>query len=385
MRLLYLHGQAIDTWEANVIQVLHMCCAFSESGVKVTLAVPGRIGDEKQILDAARNQIGKNVCFAVRPYRKFTLCGRFSMVGGYREAGCMLRAERTDYCFTRNPVYLNAALKHGIPTIFESHDATIHNNAPWNALWTRNLIRNSHHRQFIKFIAISHRLADEWTARGIPPDKVVILHDGVDIDSFHLVSGQAAVRKQLDLPPGKKIVLYTGSLFADRGVERILDLARYFRNASFVIVGGPEERTKYYADEARKQRLPNITMVGRIAHHKVKEYLTAADVLLMIWSSKVRTINYCSPLKMFEYMAAGRIIVGDAFPTIREVLTDGKNALLADPNSFCDLKDKLSQALDYAYPNAIAASAKRLAFERYSWKSRAEAILNSIGVKRCTL
>jgi glycosyltransferase involved in cell wall biosynthesis len=42
--------------------------------------------------------------------------------------------------------------------------------------------------------------------------------------------------------------------------------------------------------------------------------------------------EYASPLKVIEYLAAGTAIVGPDMPNIRELLTDGKNALLFPPN-----------------------------------------------------
>jgi glycosyltransferase involved in cell wall biosynthesis len=98
----------------------------------------------------------------------------------------------------------------------------------------------------------------------------------------------------------------------------------------------------------------------------------------MTWTKKVKTINYCSPLKMFEYMAAGRIIVGYGFPTIKEVLDDGKTALLADPDSFDELKAKLKRALEADSIEGIAERARDLALNRYSWDQRAKSILNQL-------
>jgi glycosyltransferase involved in cell wall biosynthesis len=63
-------------------------------------------------------------------------------------------------------------------------------------------------------------------------------------------------------------------------------------------------------------------------------------VLLALWSKKVPTINYCSPLKIFEYMASGRIMVAHGFPTIKEVIKHNKNGLLARPDDFNDLVEK---------------------------------------------
>ena len=122
--------------------------------------------------------------------------------------------------------------------------------------------------------------------------------------------------------------------------------------------------------------LSNIVFTGHVRHQDVKQYLFAADVLLMIWSRQVPTINYCSPLKMFEYMAAERIIVGHAFPTILEVLKDGEDAYLADPDSFDDLRKKMALALNEEYPNSMAKRARELAMKKYTWQARARAILS---------
>ena len=126
-------------------------------------------------------------------------------------------------------------------------------------------------------------------------------------------------------------------------------------------------------------KLTNLQLTGWLAKEKVKQYLSAADALLMIWTKKVPTINYCSPLKMFEYMAAGRIIVGHAFPTIREVLTDGENACLAEPDSFEDLCNKLSDALYDPNLSQMAAKARDLVLKEYTWQKRAQTIMEKIG------
>jgi glycosyltransferase involved in cell wall biosynthesis len=186
------------------------------------------------------------------------------------------------------------------------------------------------------------------------------------------------MRKKLHLPLDKKIVLYTGSLYANRGIDNILKLAKLFPQVYFLVIGGPEKQKNDYIKSALIQKTKNIRFLGYIPHFKVKDYLIAADVLLMIWSKEVKTINYCSPLKVFEYMASGRIIVGHAFPTIKEVLTDGETAYLTNPDSFDELQMKISLALAQNYPNSMAQTAQRLALNKYSWKVRAQTILESI-------
>ena len=378
VKLLYIHDVSPEEGVANMFQVLHMCCAFAENGVDVKLAVPGKPHDGSRILQAIAGELGRQASFAVQTYRRITVGGRLSMVGGCPGVRQLVRNEDADICFLRNPVYLDIALRNRRRAIFESHDPVIHDNAIWNAWWTRNLLKNAHRDLLVKFVAISHRLAGVWIDRGVPSDKVLALHDGVDAAVYESPPDKEAERERLGLPPAERIVMYTGTLIANRGIERVLDLARCFTKTRFVIVGGPQHRAEYYIEQAQQRSIRNITIVGPVPHCEVGNYLAAADVLLMIWSRKVRTIDYCSPMKMFEYMAAGRIIVGDGFPTIREVLTHGESALLADPDSLDDLKTRLAEALDSEDACRIASNARHLALEQYSWKARAGAILASL-------
>ncbi len=80
-------------------------------------------------------------------------------------------------------------------------------------------------------------------------------------------------------------------------------------------------------------------------------------------------------------MATGRTIVGHAFPTIKEVLENGKNALLANPNSFDELKNKLNIALTLDEKSEIGRNARILAYQKYSWRQRAISILKYSGCR----
>ena len=358
---------------ANAVQVLHMCSAFGRLGVDVTLALPGSNPDK--VRKNISEQLGGMPPFNVKTFHKITVCGRLNMVGGYLGVRQLLKSANIDCCFVRNVAFLNASLKYSIPTVFEAHNSIIHNNRFLNAFWTRTLIRNSKHAKVVKFIGISGALTDFWVKAGVPKEKALALHDAVDARQHSVMEEKKPMRQTLGLSVDKKIVTYTGSLHRDRGIEIILELAKVFREVLFVVVGGPEERTRFYQEMCKGRSIPNIVFTGHVRHQKVKQYLAAADVLLMIWSRRVPTINYCSPLKMFEYMAAERIIVGHAFPTILEILNDGEHAYLADPDSFDDLREKLSLGLNEEYPSAMAKKARELVMKQYTWQVRVRAIL----------
>lgn len=379
MRLLYLHNTSLDSEKANLIQVIHMCNAFSESDVQVILALPESKMKINNINNFFADRFGEPNDFEIIFYPKITIRGRFNTIGGYWGAKEVLKRISPCKCYVRNPLFLNLAINYGFTAIFESHNSLLHNRSlilDW--FWKKNILRTARKDELLRFITISSALADIWKKRGVPEKKILVLHDGFNKKYFENQKTRAEARSNLGLPIEQKIVVYTGSLYPNREIENILILAHRFPEILFLIIGGPEKYVKHYKDTAQNQHIENVTFKGRVPPQSVPEYLFSADVLLMIWSRKVPTIHYCSPLKMFEYMASGRIIVGHGFPPIKEVLTDRYTAYLADPDSFQELCEKLNQALNKVNTSEMANRARKLVFDNYSWKKRAQTILHSI-------
>jgi glycosyltransferase involved in cell wall biosynthesis len=380
MRLLYLHNTPLDSEKANIVSTLYMCNAFSNLGLEVTLAVPKPKSyiTDREISTSIKNIIGQENSFSLKFFRKYTFAGRFNTLGAFWGIKKLLKEESTDICFVRSPVF-KITIDAGIPTIFECHNSLLNTRSKiLDRYWKGQLFKLCKYDKFLKMIAISQELSNFWQNNGFPPSKILTLHDCIDDGSHKNIESIEEARDELNLPKDRKLIVYAGSLYRDRGIETILKLAQVYSMACFIVLGGPDERKRYYRKMLEKEGINNVYFMGYIPHNLVKSYLCAADVLLMIWSRKVPTINYCSPLKMFEYMAANRIIVGHGFPTIKEILTDGETAYLANPDSFDELSAKLNNALNDTYPSIIADNARKLVLSHYTWDKKAKAILQSI-------
>lgn len=379
MRLLYVHGNRADSQAANVVQVFNMCQAFANCGVEVTLAVARSENERTDPHDVAAVLLGQDPNFEIVTYRNYTVRSRFNVLGKYFGVRRILKQYRDDLCCVRDPLSLHLAIRAGLPTVFEAHASQLHNRSRalgW--LWRRDLLANTKDVNLLRFVTISHALADFWSQSGVPNQKIITLHDGFNPSLFGNGTSQSQARHMLDLPLSRKIVVYTGSLKPDRGISRILRLAEAFKEALFVVVGGTEKQRLHYEEVSKTENETNVRWEGHVPHAAVSNYLQAADVLLMLWTWDVPTISICSPLKVFEYMASARVIVGEAFPTIGEVLTDGETALLAEPESFEDLRLKLGHALTLEYPSSMAREAHDLAFKKYTWTIRAHMLLESL-------
>ncbi len=381
MKLLYIHTGRVEEHKANTIQVVQMCSSFASLGVETVLAVNSYLGN--QATEAAKCRIrelaGKShLPFHVRVFRGSRLLGRFRSIGCIKPVHNLCRELQHDIVFVRDPV-LMPFLKPAVgPFVFESHNSI----PPLMAgglgyWWQKRIVEYARNPKMALFVAISNALANWWKDRGVPFEKILAAHDAVDPTMFQEHLQPAEARKCLGLSENRRTVVYAGSLYSDRSIPDILRLADRRKDALFVIVGGPDSHKRRYEAKARKLRLDNVIFVGQVPFRQVPLYLAAADVLLMLWSSRVPTIRYCSPLKIFEYMAAGRTIVGHRFPTVEEVLEHRREALLADPENFQELAQVLSDALDRPDPQ-MATRAREKAISLYTWQERCRQILQHL-------
>lgn len=389
MRVVYVHTTRLDSEKANVVQVLNMCKALAREGCDVKLLVPAHEGAEDDC-EIAEKILGEKpkfeiVCFATR-----SILGWFSNVGQIWGVRDVLRELKDNWqpevCIIRHPVLLGSAVKLRLPVVFEIHGARVHNKSKViDFLRRKQTVWLSKKNDVRLFVTISENLGAYWIRQGVPSEKVRILHDGFDAQNFAEEMDREIARKELALPLDRPIVTYAGSLYKNRGIEDIFALARRFSDVLFVIVGGPENRRRELVKEGRETE--NVRFVGRVMPVEVPRYLAASDILLMIWGQDVPTINFCSPLKMFEYMASGRLIVGHGYPSIREVLKHREHALLANPGSFEELHELLEEALECRVERRMPEAARRLAFEKYTWGHRAkclcQAFLETGNARRC--
>jgi glycosyltransferase involved in cell wall biosynthesis len=223
----------------------------------------------------------------------------------------------------------------------------------------------------LALLTISEALKDFWSKKGINNSRIYSLHDGFDEAINNVKDSKTEIRNKLIIKEGTIVITYIGSLYKDRGVERVFELAKLYPACQFFIAGGPDDRLKHLKGESKRIGIMNVKFLGHLDRSDVNDYLLSSDILLMLWSSKVPTINYCSPMKVFEYMSSGNLIVGDGFPTISEVLTDGVNAYLTVPESMEDLNEKIGLAISELPYTDKGLKAKKLAFEKYTWKIRA--------------
>lgn len=388
MKIGYVHSTDFPSLDANVVQVVQMCRAFAGLGHDVVLFIPQSAAYPSAAagLDAARMMYGGDLPFTIQFVPRIRIAGRLEMLGTVRGTLRALRDHPLDLIYSRNPWTVAFLPRAGMPYVFEAHEERVHNRSRLLERFLRStIVRNSRRTSCALVVTISAALRDIWRGYGVPDAKLLAAHDGVELELFDPDLSRAAARALLaaqypdaPLSSARPLVVYTGALKQDRGIDLMLAAARQLPELEFLIVGGKDDELAQWRTAASQAQLANVRFPGRVPHREIPHWLAAADILLMMWTWAVPTIRGCSPMKMFEYMAANRLIVGPAFPTVQEVLTDGRDAILFEPDKLDALVAALRRAAALSAGSIMPGAARQLVARDYTWQARCRRILDGL-------
>jgi glycosyltransferase involved in cell wall biosynthesis len=215
----------------------------------------------------------------------------------------------------------------------------------------------------------------------------MIAADAVDPARFSNLPGRLEARRETRLPEGSRIVCYAGHLYGWKGVRTLALASRHLPEGYLVcVVGGTEEDLVGFRRFLKVEKLDRVLAAGHVPPDRVPAYLAAADVLALPNSAGSETsARFTSPMKLFEYMAAGRPIVASRLPSLQEVLRDGENALLVEPDDPVALARGLAAVAEDGEMARRLAETARAEVQGRTWDSRAKAILsfmNTVGSSR---
>lgn len=378
--LLYLHNAVIGSTTANVVQVMAMCNAWIQAGYRVTLVLRASKQTSDETLSHFKARYAAPSSLEIHLLKTW-LPHRIHRHLSALKVGWLARRFRPDLCFVRDPAYFHALRLTGVPVIFELHNTRLHLGSNLiDRLYHKMVIRGSQREACLKIIAISEALAIYWRNQGIPPENILVLHDGFNAHQFQSKPSRAEVRISYGLPKDRQLVVYTGNLQENRGIGYLIALAQLNPALLFFAAGGTPDRVAYYRELCLQQKIDNLIFHGQLPHVEIPDLLMVADVLLAVWSDQVPTINVCSPLKVFEYMAAGVPAVYPGYPTIHEVVMDGINGFLAVPDHIESLNATLHRALNLTdeMKDEYERSSREIAFSQYAWDIRISRIINEL-------
>jgi glycosyltransferase involved in cell wall biosynthesis len=213
----------------------------------------------------------------------------------------------------------------------------------------------------------------EDAARSVDPQARIVLIENApgSVDGEATPAQALAVREALGLSPAIPLVLYTGTFEAYQGLDLLFDaMGRVHRrrlDARLLLVGGKPDQVARAREAARAAGVDEVTLLaGERPASEIPAYLLAADVLV---SPRSRGTN--TPLKIYQYLRAGRPIVATRLLTHTQVLDDGTSILTGV--SAQEFADGILTALeDHGRAVSVSRGARELAERKYSYEAYLE-------------
>jgi glycosyltransferase involved in cell wall biosynthesis len=230
--------------------------------------------------------------------------------------------------------------------------------------WLFSLLERMAIRRSRVTIVICPHLQD--VARKVVPGAHTILIENAPGSGDTPIEGTGRdVRISLGIDPSTPIVLYTGTFEAYQGLDLLFSAAKAVHrerpDVKFVLAGGKPDQVARAKTQARALGAEGIVFTGEQPAEKIPGFLDAANVLVSPRSTGTNT-----PLKIYQYLRSGRVIVATRLLTHTQVLSDDVS-ILTDPTPEAFAQGVLSAINDPAAAAEIGEAAKRLANTRYTY------------------
>ncbi len=204
----------------------------------------------------------------------------------------------------------------------------------WLAKWTERYCWT----QADYVLPVTQVLADKVIAVGASVDKITVIPNGINQERFGTVIDSSDVVERYQLQ-NKLVLGFTGFVRDWHRLDKVVQAIADNQDANWhlLLVGDGPVRAEIEAQAQALGISDRVSITGIIDRNEVARYVATFDIAL-----QPDVVAYASPLKLFEYMALGKAIIAPNRANIREILTDGEDALLFDPEAESAFTEQLA-------------------------------------------
>lgn len=210
--------------------------------------------------------------------------------------------------------------------------------------------------------------------------RVIVNPNGVDTARFRPLA--SPVRAEYGIPKEAVVVGYAGYFVPWHRVDLLIQaVGRLGRDDVFLLIlgTGPEELVQKFRRLAEGPGADRIVFAGPVPFDRMPEHLSACDILVSPQSATVEGRFHQSPIKLFEYMAVARAVVGARIGQIAEIIRDGVNGILFEPDDLDSLTAAIRRLADDPGLRArLGSEARESVMRDYSWDANVRRILHAV-------
>ena len=375
MKILYHHR--IRSKDGQYVHVEEMIHALRALGHEVIIVAPAAMETEDFGADAGA------VAWMKRHLPKWIyelLELSYSLVAYWRLRRAV-REHRPDCLYERYNLLLPAGVwlkrRYGLPMLLEVNAPLFEERARYDGLSLKCLARWSEAyawRGADYALPVTRVLGAKVVAAGVPESRIRVIPNGINLERFGATLDTTAAKRALGLE-GRLVLGFTGFVRDWHGIDSVIELIAHDSGDALrhlLMVGDGPARAGLEAQAQRLGVSDRVTFTGVVNRDEVARYVAAFDIAL-----QPAVVEYASPLKLFEYLMLGRAIVAPAQANILEVLSDGKNAVLFDPERAGALAEAIEQvSRDAELRQRIARGARAAIDEQgLTWVRNAERVI----------
>ena len=365
MRICYLFNSSLPSKNASSLQVIKTCEGLTALKNKVFLITPNTGSNKslKNFYDLKFHPKRIKIKFFTNFPQglNYYLFSFFSVLKSL--------SLRPDIYITRNPftlLILNILKKK---VIIEFHHDLSNEGRIINLIYKFFKILNS--KNIIKVVAITN-----------PVRNYLINNLGVNKKKIHVIPSATSLKiKYSSLKNKRKYKIgYFGSLEKTKGSHFIIELSKLDLNNDYYVYGGDKEKIEQIK---KNNNHKNLYLNEHVSYKNLKKEINKMDILLMPSHKKIlrsaggvgNIAKYTSPLKLFDYLASGKLIISSNLNVFNEIIKKDKDCLIVKNlslkywhNVIKNVHNNLKK-INYLKRNAYILSKK------YTYEIRAKKIL----------
>ncbi len=353
--ILYLSNAIIPSETSHSLSIMRVCQAFADEGHNVLLSAIAPSKNHAEPISYFGLRGGFKVqCdyFNKLIYNNVT---RWYLLGGFIQAlktRKLFKTFKPDLVYSRLTIFEMALVPKDMPIIFETHSLGALGQKWWRNKGFRWIMK---HKNIVRIIVTTDLLAD-MLRKEFPNVDIVIAR--LSAEPPIEITKQAIITFKENHIKGnfKFNIGYTGYLdtYGLRGTDILCQAAAEMPNTAVHIVGGTKEATEHWINYAENwNKNGNIFFYGYRNPDEMPLFLKNFDVVLAPLQhrpiKRAPLGQNMSPLKLPQYMGYSRAIVASDLHAHKEILEDGKTALLVphgDVSAWCKAINTLLESED---------------------------------------
>ena len=223
-------------------------------------------------------------------------------------------------------------------------------------------------------LPVTQVLADYMASKGVDPARIRVIPNAINERHYLALPSCEQAKAELGLT-GRTVIGFTGFVREWDRLDRIVQwiaLRAADQNVHLLVIGDGPARLEIEQCAASLGVSDRLTFTGAVARERVPALSMAFDIAL-----QTALVPYASPLCLFEYLALSKAIVAPDQPNHREILVQGVDAVLYDPQDPRGIEnalDSLSRSIDLR-ERVAAAAGEVVVRKQLTWRQHAEKIV----------